>query len=155
MSGGVPKTNLDDILDKANNNGSISMLGLTEYERRQLVEHLRTESNYRYIQDRETKQLLLADAIIREREKVFDGVKLTKTEEKLHQYSKDMYECALKTKKDVEEVDSYQLPETYDGDGQLDNRKRHKVIYERYDEIKQEPKEEDIWAEQQLKIARP
>merc|ERR1711957_118872 len=61
-----------------------------------------------------------------------------------------------KTKKDIEAVDGYEMPENYENDeGGVDLKKKYKPIYERYEDNKPEPKEEDIWAEQQLKIARP
>lgn len=150
-----PSFKLEDILEKTNQNGSVSLQGLSEYERRQLIEHLRSESSHRYFQDREQKQLQLAKAIIEEKDKVFEGVAQTESEKTLQQYSKEMYELALKTQKDVEKIDSYQQPESYDDEDGGDQKKRYKAIYERYEETKPEPKEEDIWAEQQLKIARP
>lgn len=153
----LPATKLEDILAKVNNqNNSISLINLSEFEQRQLIDHLRNESSYKYIQDRETKQLLLAEAIINEKERVFKDVDLTVTERKLMDYAKDMYNCAQKTKKDIEAVDGYEMPDTWEGeDGTVDLKKRYKPIYERYEDNKPEPKEEDIWAEQQLKIARP
>ena len=91
----VPETKIEDILAKVNNqNNQISLINLSEFERRQLIDHLRGESSYKYIQDRETKQLLLAEAIIQEKERVFKDVDLTATEQQLMDYSKAMYECA-------------------------------------------------------------
>ena len=42
----------------------------------------------------------------------------------------------------------------YDEDGMVDIKKRHEVLYKRYEEVKEELREEEVWENEQVKKSK-
>ena len=58
----------------------------------------------------------------------------------------------METSENKQDTESYQLPEMYDDeDGMVNVKKRHDVLYKRYEEVKEDPREEEIWESEQVK----
>ena len=124
----------------------IKHLQLSEPERFQLVEDLKKESRWKYLEKREKRQLQLAELQIVEEEKQFEGVKLTKREQTENEMNKKIYELAVKHSQQKKDVDRYQLPDTFEDDaGRIDPQKKVKVLFDRYKDVVKEQTPEKAW----------
>lgn len=135
--------------------GGVSLGGLNDIERKQLTGFLREESRLRYLDDREGKQIELVKNQISEEKKMFKGVKLTETEQLLMNLKEKQFNMALDTKNNTSEVDMYKPPEQYETeDGKIDFRKKANIIFSRYNEVKPDLKDEEIWEQKQIQRSK-
>ncbi len=131
--------------------GGVSLTGLNEKERRDLLEYIRQESRLRYLDDRETKQLELVGAQLAEEKKMFQGAKMTQMEDRLFKLREKQFQMAVETKNNTNEVETYRMPEAYETeDGKIDFKKKANIIFSRYQEVKAEPKDEEVWERRQI-----
>lgn len=64
-------------------------------------------------------------------------------------------QIAMETKGNKKDTETYQLPEMYDDeDGMVNVRKRHDVLYKRYEDVKEDLREEEIWESEQVKKSK-
>lgn len=135
--------------------GGVSLGALDDKERKQLTSFLREESRLRYLDDREGKQIDLVRNQITEEKKMFAGMKLTETEELLFKLKEKQFNMALDTKNNTSEVEMYKPPEQYETeDGKIDFRKKANIIFSRYNEVKPDLKDEEIWEQKQIQRSK-
>jgi pre-mRNA-splicing factor ATP-dependent RNA helicase DHX16 len=86
---------------------------------------------------------------------MFVGTKLTETEELLMQLREKQFNMALDTKNNTSEVEMYKPPEQYETeDGKIDFRKKANIIFSRYNEVKPDLKDEEIWEQKQIQRSK-
>ena len=92
---------------------------------------------------------------MKEEEKMFAGMKLTKAEINARKLKEKQYQMAIEMKNNNTDTDVYRLPESYENEeGNVDLRKKANVIFGRYNEVKAEPKDEEIWEKKQIERAK-
>jgi len=141
---------IDKIMEKACKDGKMSLISLNDKERSLLFDHLRNESRSSYLGEREGKQIELMREILHEEELMFAGIETTQKEKQLFEMKKKQLELAEKTRANISDVEVYKLPEMFDEDGSLDLKKKHKVLYERYQDVKLDEKEDEVWEKKQV-----
>lgn len=115
---------------------------------------MRQESRYRFLGPEEEKQIELRKMQLDEEERMFKGLKLTEKEQAMLDLRKKQLQIALETKTNKRDTDAYKLPEMYDEDGMVDIKKRHEVLYKRYEEVKEDLREEEVWENEQVKKSK-
>lgn len=140
------------IMAKVNKEGgNVNLSGLSEGERKKMMAFIREESRLKYLDDRESSQIDLFRAQLDAEDKMFKGVTLTQTEEKLRKLREKQYQMALDTRNNTNETEVYQLPEAYETeDGKIDFKKKANIIFGRYHESKPDLKDEEIWEQKQI-----
>ena len=150
---------IESILGKVNREGgnssimlgALQLSGISEKERRDLVSFIREESRLKYLDDREGKQLELVRNILNEEQKLFTGAKLTEKEQLVKNLQEKQYQMAVDMKKNNSDVDMYRPPENYETeDGKIDFKKKASVLFARYQDTRNEPREEEIWEQNQI-----
>lgn len=133
----------------------MSLSGLSDKERKILISALREESRLTYLDDRTNKQLELMQKVIDEEKKMFDKTKLTDIEKKEFELKEKQLRIAMETKNNCADTEVYRLPDQYENeDGKIDYKKKHGVLFNRYNEVKHEPKEEEIWEKKQIERSK-
>ena len=145
---------IDKIMEKVTKEGKISLLGLSDAEKTMFFDHLRKESRTEYIGDRVGKTIELTEAILRGEESMFRDMDLPEKERRIFENRKKELEIAKKIKSGMKDVQVYKMPESFEEDGQLDLKKKHKVLYERYNDIKPEENEHEAWENKQIRNAK-
>ena len=145
---------IDKIMEKVTKEGKISLLGLSDAERSMFFDHLRTESRTEYIGDRVGKTIELTEAILRGEENMFRDMDLPEKERRIFENKKKELEIAKKIKSGMKEVQVYKMPESFEEDGQLDLKKKHKVLYERYNDVKPGENEHEAWENKQIRNSK-
>lgn len=155
MEAEIPKE-IAEILEKAPKDGAgISLAGLNDKDKRTLLHHLRDESRLRYLEDREGKQIDLKQMILKEEDKMFAGAKLTQAEQQMRSLSEKQYQMALETRNNAADIEAYRPPELYENDeGKIDFKKKANALFARYNEVKSEPKDDEIWERKQIERAQ-
>lgn len=151
MEGAVPES-IRQIMDKITKaGGNLSLANLTDREKKEFASFAREESRARYLDDREVKQFELVQAIMDEEDKLMAGMKLTKTEVVNKQLREKQLKLALEIKNNTPDTELFRLPEAYENeDGKIDFKKKANVINQRYQDVKPEPRESDMWEQNQI-----
>jgi len=120
------------------------------------VEELRQQSRFSYLKKREERELKLLDATIRDEEYLFQGVKLSKREERDLQARKELKNL-VENRRELEKKakgELYAVPGSYvTEDGKIDQEKRNQLLSARYVEETREKSEQDLWEEHQRETA--
>lgn len=121
---------------------------------RNVINHLREISRQHYLKKREDKELKLLEVGLRDDEYLFDGVELTAEEKKrLELNQKILTMTKNKYRFDVQD-DGYHIPDGYEDErGRIDKQKRDAVLTTRYADDEEVKTEQEIWEEEQSKIA--
>jgi pre-mRNA-splicing factor ATP-dependent RNA helicase DHX16 len=121
---------------------------------RNVINHLREISRQHYLKKREDKELKLLEVGLRDDEYLFDGVELTAEEKKrLELNQKILTMTKNKYRFDVKE-DGYHIPDGYEDErGRIDKEKRDAVLTTRYADDEEVKTEQELWEEEQSKIA--
>jgi pre-mRNA-splicing factor ATP-dependent RNA helicase DHX16 len=110
------------------------------------VKYMREESRLRYLDDREGKQIDLVESQIEEEKKMFKGMKLTEMEKKLFELKIKQFKMAVDTKNNTTDIDVYKPPDQYETEeGKIDFKKKANIIFARYNEVKPDLRDEEIW----------
>lgn len=115
---------------------------------------LRKVSREEYLKKRRDQKLLeIRDDII-DHEYVFEGVKLTEAEERVHRYKKKILELAEEHLQEPDDSE-YRMPEPYDQDGVVNQERRFGAARQRYRDPGAEDKinpfaEQEAWEEHQI-----
>jgi pre-mRNA-splicing factor ATP-dependent RNA helicase DHX16 len=134
---------------------NFSITNLSDEERRIYFENMRQESRYKFLGPEEEKQIELRKMQLDEEEKMFKGVQLGKKEQAMFELRKRQLQIAMETKGNTKDTEAYQLPEMYDDDdGMVNVQKRHEVLYKRYQDVKEDLREEEVWENEQVKKAK-
>lgn len=97
----------------------------------------------------------LVESIMKEEDKMFSGMKLTSAEINERKLREKQFKMAIDMKNNNTDVEVYRPPETYETeDGKIDFKKKANVIFGRYNEVKAEPKDEEIWEKKQIERAK-
>ncbi|CAH2078855.1 unnamed protein product, partial [Thlaspi arvense] len=117
------------------------------------IARLRELSRREYLKNREEKKLEELRDEIEFEQSHFDGVKLTEKEEIEFRYKKEMYELLKKTVGD--DGCYYKIPDAYDQEGVIDQRKRFAVATQRYSEgtSRRRMTEQEAWEDHQAQKA--
>lgn len=120
------------------------------------IRRLRVISRREYLKKREKKKVEELRDEIEDEILVSDGVKLTEKELAELRY-KELYELLKKTDNDDDDVDGYRIPDVYDQQGFIDQKKRFDVATQRYKESTsirtRGMTEQEAWEEHQAKKA--
>ncbi|KAL1194653.1 putative pre-mRNA-splicing factor ATP-dependent RNA helicase DEAH8 [Cardamine amara subsp. amara] len=112
---------------------------------------LRNVSRQEYVKNREKKKVEALRDEIKDEIMVSDGVKLTEKEEIEFRYKKELYEL-IKQTEDDDDVDEYRIPDAYDQEGCIDQKKRFAVVAQRYSERRSSMRgvtEQEAWEDHQ------
>ena len=87
---------------------------------------------------------------------MFKDITLSKKEQAMFDLRKKQLQIALETKTNKKDTETYKLPEMYDDDegGMIDVKKRHDALYKRYEDVKEDLREEEIWESEQVKKSK-
>lgn len=96
------------------------------------IKRLREISRREYLKNREKKKVEELRDEIEDEILISDGVKLTDKELTEFRYKKELYDLLKKT--DDDDVDEYRIPDAYDQQGFIDQKKRFAVATQRYNE---------------------
>ncbi|XP_023634100.1 probable pre-mRNA-splicing factor ATP-dependent RNA helicase DEAH8 isoform X2 [Capsella rubella] len=119
------------------------------------IDEIRIVRRRGYLKDREKKKVEELRDAIEDEIMFFDGVKVTEREEIALRHKIELYELVKKTEDD--DVEGYRIPDAYDQDGCIDQKKRFAVAEQRYSEGKRTGRvvtEQEAWEEHQAQKAR-
>ena len=103
---------------------------------------LREHSRQEYLSKREIQQIELLRKEIADDEMLFHGMKISKRERRDLEYKKEVLRLAEERMKIDDKYDGYQLPEDYlTEQGKIDKKKKEGVLYQRYEEARDQAKE--------------
>ena len=103
---------------------------------------LREHSRQEYLSKREIQQIELLRKEIEDDENLFHGMKISKRERRDLEYKKEVLRLAEERLKIDDKYDGYQLPEDYlTEQGKIDKKKKEGVLYQRYEEARDQAKE--------------
>jgi pre-mRNA-splicing factor ATP-dependent RNA helicase DHX16 len=103
---------------------------------------LREHSRQEYLSKREIQQIELLRKEIEDDENLFRGMRISKREHRDLEYKKDVLRLAEERLKIDDKYDGYQLPEDYlTEQGKIDKKKKEGVLYQRYEEAREQAKE--------------
>ena len=103
---------------------------------------LREHSRQEYLSKREIQQIELLRKEILDDENLFHGMKISKRERRDLEYKKEVLRLAEERLKIDDKYDGYQLPEDYlTEQGKIDKKKKEGVLYQRYEEARDQAKE--------------
>ncbi|CAN6988234.1 unnamed protein product [Brassica rapa subsp. trilocularis] len=111
------------------------------------IARLREESRREYLKMRENKKVEEFKEQVEFELSLFEGVKLTEKEEIEFRYKKELYKLLNTT---WDDVGYYKIPDAYDQEGGVDQRKRFAVARERYGEV---TREKEAWEDHQAQKA--
>jgi pre-mRNA-splicing factor ATP-dependent RNA helicase DHX16 len=112
---------------------------------------LREISRQHYLEKREEKELKLLEMSVRDEARLFEGVEVTGEERKKHELNKRILEMAQDKNRFSYKNDGYQMPDSYDDAG--GKGKRDALLTSRYEEEEKPLTEQQMWEEEQLKVA--
>lgn len=115
---------------------------------------LRERSRQEYLTKRELQQIQLLEQEIADDEALFRGMKITKREQRDLDYKKEVLRLAKERMKIDDKYDGYQLPDDYFTEqGKIDKKKKESVMYQRYEDKKDETFTTDVdqWEQAQTK----
>ncbi|KQK06502.1 pre-mRNA-splicing factor ATP-dependent RNA helicase DEAH1-like [Brachypodium distachyon] len=123
---------------------------------------LRRFSRHAYLQKRKEKKLDEALDEIIDHEYIFQGVKLTDSEERDFRRKKEIYKLVTdRVGKDEDAGDCYRMPEAYDAVANVDQEKRWAAARRRYEDPAEAREgkrsslsEQEAWEEQQIRKSR-
>ena len=103
---------------------------------------LREHSRQEYLSKREIQQIELLRKEIVDDENLFRGMKISRRERRDLEYKKEVLRLAEARLKIDDKYDGYQLPEDYlTEQGKIDKKKKEGVLYQRYEEARDQAKE--------------
>ncbi|KAH6818813.1 RNA helicase family protein [Perilla frutescens var. frutescens] len=118
------------------------------------VELLRKVSRQEYLKMREMKKLDELRDDVEEDQYLFRGAQLTDAEHRQQRNNKQIYDLVAKKKKKMEEEsdcsNQYTMPESYDHEGRIDQKKRFDVALQRYTDPAKPYADEEAWRDQQI-----
>ncbi|XP_019088500.1 PREDICTED: probable pre-mRNA-splicing factor ATP-dependent RNA helicase DEAH8 [Camelina sativa] len=125
---------------------------LSSYE----IEILRKVRRRKYLKDREKKKVEELRDDIEDEIMLNHGVKLTERELIDFRFKKELYELLKKTEDNDDDVEGYRIPDAYDREGCIDQKKRFAVVEQRYSERKsgRGVTEQEAWEDHQAQKAR-
>lgn len=93
-----------------------------------------------------------------ELEDELEGVKMVKAKQREISYKKQLYELVKKQCHEADDIDEYRMPDAYDQEGRVNQKKRFSVALEHYRELKAADKmhsltEQKAWEDNQVKKA--
>lgn len=115
---------------------------------------LRERSRQEYLTKRELQQIELLRTEILDDESLFRGMKISKREERDLEYKKEVLRLAEARMKIDDKYDGYQMPDEYfTAQGKIDSKRKAQVLYQRYEEKKDENFVTDVdqWEQAQTK----
>ncbi|KIJ54838.1 hypothetical protein M422DRAFT_775059 [Sphaerobolus stellatus SS14] len=102
--------------------------------------NIRERSRQEYLSKREIQQIELLRKEIEDEENLFNGMKMSRREQRDLDYKKEVLALAEARMKINDRPEGYQLPEDYFTEqGRIDKKKKENVLYQRYEEA--QPKE--------------
>ena len=142
---------LKNVLKKLEEGGNtFSLNNLSQNERELYLKHLRNKSRSSYINNIENKKIQIFEQQIKEEEKVFEGISLSKREQKLMNINKKILEIAKKNKlKTVKKPKLYIMP--IDDEEEESKKKKVNSIFDRYNHNEKNfVNEEEEWTKKQI-----
>ncbi|KAG8884376.1 hypothetical protein FRB97_004385 [Tulasnella sp. 331] len=115
---------------------------------------LRERSRQEYLTKRELQQIELLRQEIADDEALFRGMKITKREQRDLEYKKEVLKLAEARMKIDDKYDGYQMPDEYfTSQGKIDSKRKAAVLYQRYEDKKEENFVTDVdqWEQAQTK----
>ncbi|XP_021989609.1 pre-mRNA-splicing factor ATP-dependent RNA helicase DEAH1 isoform X2 [Helianthus annuus] len=122
------------------------------------IEAIRRFSRQEYFKKREQKKLEeIRDDIVDE-ENLFGDVKVSEIEQRNYRYKKQIYEVVTKRSQEDDNMNTYRMPDAYDAEGGVNQKKRFAVATERYRDLKDGDKmnpsaEQEAWEDHQIRKA--
>lgn len=119
------------------------------------IETLGKVSRQEYLKKRVAKKL---EQMRDELEDELEGVKMVKAKQREISYKKQLYELVKKQCHEADDIDEYRMPDAYDQEGRVNQKKRFSVALEHYRELKAADKmhsltEQKAWEDNQVKKA--
>ncbi|KAI4306384.1 hypothetical protein L6164_029666 [Bauhinia variegata] len=123
------------------------------------VQTLRKVSRREYLKKREQKKLDQLRDDIEDEQYLFEGLKLSETEQSEFRYKKEIYGLVKKRSEEADDVNGYRMPEAYDQEGGIDQEKRFSVALKRHRDRSTEEKtipfaEQESWEDYQTGKAK-
>lgn len=85
---------------------------------------------------------------------MFGDRELTEEEKRVNKLNQEIYDLALQQKSKTSDVETYHMPDSYeDEEGKLDKEKKYSALYKRYEEVKVEMTEQQLWEKAQIEKA--
>ncbi|POM59512.1 Pre-mRNA-splicing factor ATP-dependent RNA helicase, partial [Phytophthora palmivora] len=118
------------------------------------LRRLRELSRQEYLKKREEKELELLEFQLKDEDVLFEESKRSRKEQEQLELNKRILETA-KARSKKEEVDGYQIPDSYEEVDDEGNRVRKKedLLTDRYEEEEVFHTEQEVWEETQVKMA--
>jgi pre-mRNA-splicing factor ATP-dependent RNA helicase DHX16 len=118
------------------------------------MEDARIVSRRAYLKKREEKEIAILEKELRDEEYLFGDMPRTQQEMEALELKRKILEMAKAKDRFDDEVKGYRMPESYDEDGgMLDTKRRDAALHTRYQEEEEFKTEQELWEEQQARIA--
>jgi pre-mRNA-splicing factor ATP-dependent RNA helicase DHX16 len=123
---------------------------LTKEDQTHLIPELRDQARIKYLEKREDQQLDIFERTLKEQERLFKGVDVTDMEKHMISLDRKILELAKKRKERDNKLDLYQMPDAYEDEhGHLRPDRKKAALMKRYEEVKTEMTEQEIWEQTQ------
>ncbi|OIW19863.1 hypothetical protein TanjilG_27229 [Lupinus angustifolius] len=113
------------------------------------VRVLRNSSRHEFLKKTVDKKLIELGNYIEDEQYLFEGVKLTEAEKSDYRYKKEIYELLKKQLEEADNVNEYRMPDAYDQDGVVNQKKRFSAAM-RHDRDRISDEKMNSFAEQEL-----
>ncbi|OIW19862.1 hypothetical protein TanjilG_27228 [Lupinus angustifolius] len=113
------------------------------------VRVLRNSSRHEFLKKTVDKKLIELGNYIEDEQYLFEGVKLTEAEKSDYRYKKEIYELLTKQSEEADNVNEYRMPDAYDQDGVVNQKKRFSAAM-RHDRDRISDEKMNSFAEQEL-----
>jgi len=127
-----------------------SLMSITDEDKKKLIPQLRETARIKYLEKREDQQLDIFEKTLKEQQRLLAGIELTDMEKEMAGLDQKLLQLAKKRKQRESKVQMYQMPDAYeDEEGRIRTDKKKAVLLKRYEDVKTEMTEQEIWEETQ------
>lgn len=134
-------------------NPQAAQITMTPEEKLKIIGDLKKQSRYTYLTKREEQQLDLFKRKLVDEKQTFADFNLTTEEKRIDELNNKIFDLAMKQRSKTKDINVYQMPTPFDEDANTEKQKKYKVLFDRYEEVKTELNEHQLWEKGQTEKA--
>ncbi len=149
----IKEKDLEKKLKKIIENPQAAQISMTPEEKLQIIADLKQHSRFTYLTKREEQQLDLFKRKLMDEKQTFADFNLTSEEKRIDELNNKIFDLAMKQRSKTQDINLYQFPTPFDEEGANNKQKKYKVLFDRYEEVKTELNEHQLWEKGQTEKA--
>ena len=134
-------------------NPQAAQITMTPEEKLKIIADLKKQSRYTYLTKREEQQLDLFKRKLVDEKQTFADFELTAEERRIDELNNKIFDLAMKQRSKTKDISLYQMPTPLDEEAGTEKQKKYKVLFDRYEEVKTELNEHQLWEKGQTEKA--